>query len=64
MSNDVTCRELVGLVTDLFDGALPSGMRARVAHHLSYCGSCRRYLRQMRQTMGALRSLVRGPSQR
>lgn len=56
---DMTCRELVGWVTDYREGMLPVYQRVRFAAHLHYCGSCRRYITQMRQTIRAL-ALLRG----
>ena len=53
------CRELVGLVTDYLEGLLPAHQRVRFDAHLHYCGSCRRYIRQMRQTVRALALLRR-----
>ena len=57
MPVDLTCRELVGLVTDFLEGVLPPRRRARVHVHLACCVSCRRYLDQMRLTIGMLRAL-------
>lgn len=56
--NDMTCKELVDLVTEYLDDALPSGRRERFEQHLGACGGCRIYLHQMQQTIrsvGALR---------
>lgn len=52
MSGDaeMTCRELVELVTAWLDDALPAGDRARFDAHLIDCPYCRIYLAQMRQT--------------
>ena len=55
---EMTCQELVELVTDYFEGALPSDERVRFVHHLGYCDPCVNYLGQMRRTVevvGALR---------
>lgn len=57
-AGDVTCRELVELVTAYLEGALPGGERARFEAHLAVCEGCRDYLRQMEQvaaTAGRLR---------
>ena len=56
---DMPCRELVGWVTDYLEGLLPAHQRVRFIAHLRYCGSCRRYLKQMRQTIRALAVLRR-----
>ena len=52
---DVACQELVELVTDYLEGALPPDEVAAVDQHLVDCDPCLRYLRQMRATGGALR---------
>ena len=48
---DLSCQELVELVTDYFDGALPPGDRARFEAHLDECTGCARYVEQMRTTV-------------
>ena len=56
--NEMVCQELVELVTEYLDGALPAGQRLRFEEHIAHCGLCARYLEQMRQTIvltGALR---------
>lgn len=50
----LTCREVVELLSDHLDGALPAGERARVAAHLEVCPQCRAHLNQLRATIGAL----------
>ncbi len=47
----LSCRELVELVTDYLEGALPEGERARFEDHISRCDGCEVYLAQMRQTI-------------
>lgn len=44
----MACRELVELVTDYLEGALPPGERARLEHHLGQCDGCSAYLEQIR----------------
>jgi anti-sigma factor RsiW len=53
VSDDLTCHELVELVTDYLEGALDHVERARLEAHLDVCPGCREYLEQMRQTIGA-----------
>jgi predicted anti-sigma-YlaC factor YlaD len=48
---DLTCRELVELVTDYLDGALPLKDRLDFERHLVWCSWCRDYLDQMRTTI-------------
>lgn len=49
--NEMTCQELVELVTDYLEDALPASERVRFEDHLANCTGCRRYLEQMRQTI-------------
>lgn len=51
---DIACRELVELVTDYLEGQLDEGLAAAVAHHLTLCPGCDRYLDQMRETIASL----------
>ena len=48
---DLSCRELVELVTEYLGGRLPLDERTRFELHLGYCGWCRTHLRQMRQVL-------------
>ena len=48
---ELTCQQLVELVTDYFEGALQSDERARFEAHTMACEKCERYLRQMRMTI-------------
>ena len=50
----LTCKEMVELVTDYLEGALPAHMRARFDQHLTACDPCVVYVEQMRQTIAAL----------
>ena len=50
---ELSCQELVELVTDYLDGALPPGEVRRFDAHLATCRSCRRYLDQIRTTIAA-----------
>ena len=52
---DLTCRELVELVTDYLDGALAASERARFEAHLAACEGCDRYLEQIRRTVALAR---------
>jgi anti-sigma factor RsiW len=54
---EMTCRELVELVTAWLDDALPAAERARFEAHLAECPYCRTYLAQMRQTAQLLGGL-------
>ena len=53
----LTCRELVELVTDYLEGALSWRDRRRFERHIAGCDGCTAYLEQMRvaiATTGAL----------
>lgn len=57
---DLTCRELVELVTDYLDDRLPEEDRTRFELHLAYCDWCRTYLGQMRQVLATAGRLDEG----
>ena len=46
-----TCREMVELVTEYLEGAMPPRERAIFEAHLAVCPGCTAYLEQMRQTI-------------
>lgn len=48
---NLTCKELVELVTDYFEGALPPPERLRFEQHLSGCQGCTVYVEQIRQAI-------------
>ena len=50
----LSCKELVELVTDYLEGALPAAERARFEAHIAGCDACTMYLEQMRATITAL----------
>ena len=50
----LTCRELVDLLTDYLEDALPPLERARVEEHLAVCPDCGAYLDQLRTTVALL----------
>lgn len=57
-SQELTCQELVELLTDYLEGRLSPGEKARFEEHLSICEGCQTYLDQMRQTIRALGRLT------
>lgn len=57
MSDELSCKELVELVTDYFEGKLSPQDQARFVAHLEICDGCEMYLEQMRQTINALGKL-------
>jgi anti-sigma factor RsiW len=54
---DIACRELVELLTEYLDGALPPDEKAAVDAHLDGCDACQTYLDQIRATIAALGSV-------
>jgi anti-sigma factor RsiW len=58
LPEDLTCRELVELVTDYLEERLPDEARVRFELHLVYCDACRTYVRQVRQVLGAAGGLT------
>ena len=63
----MSCKELVALVTEYLDDALPPERRLRLEQHLAICPPCRGYLSQMRETIrvaGALTEETISPEAR
>ncbi|MGN6358798.1 MAG: anti-sigma factor family protein, partial [Thermomicrobiales bacterium] len=50
-ANELSCQELVELVTDYLEGALSAEDRARFEAHLATCRGCTAYVEQMRLTI-------------
>jgi anti-sigma factor RsiW len=48
---ELSCRELVELVTDYLEGALGDAERRRFEAHIAKCNGCTRYLAQLRETI-------------
>ncbi|HWE60823.1 MAG TPA: zf-HC2 domain-containing protein [Chloroflexota bacterium] len=49
--NELTCQELVELVTEYLEGTLATEAKRRFEAHLASCAACTTYLAQMRQTI-------------
>jgi anti-sigma factor RsiW len=56
-SDDLSCQELIELVTDYIEGALSPEDRARFERHINACSDCRAYLTQMRRTIEVVGTL-------
>lgn len=54
---EMTCRELVDVITDYLENTLPADDRARFEEHLAACPYCVNYLDQMRITIATLGEL-------
>ena len=48
---EISCQELVELVTEYLEDVLPPGERARFEAHIVPCDGCRNYLEQIRTTI-------------
>lgn len=55
--SQMTCRELVGIVTEYLEGTLSLEDRTRLESHLVFCDWCVDYLDQMRNTIRITGSL-------
>ena len=55
---ELTCQELVELVTDYLEDALAPAERARFEEHLAMCDGCRAYIEQLRDTRRAVGTLT------
>jgi anti-sigma factor RsiW len=53
LAEAMTCRELVELVTDYLEGALPGPERRRFEEHIAGCPDCTNYLQQFRLVIKA-----------
>lgn len=49
--HELTCQEVVELVSDYLEGTLDAEQRARFEAHLAGCRGCTNYLEQMRRTI-------------
>ena len=47
----LTCKEIVEIVTDYLEGALPRERRKAFEAHLAECDGCTQYVEQMRETI-------------
>jgi anti-sigma factor RsiW len=64
---ELTCQELVEVVTDYLEGRMPAEQRLLLEEHLAFCDGCQTYLEQMRETIrlsGTLREDDLGPEAR
>ena len=57
MTEPLSCRELVELVTDYLDGALSADERLAFERHIAICPPCRGYLDELRRTIDVAGSL-------
>jgi anti-sigma factor RsiW len=53
LDRELSCAEIVELVTEYLEGGLAAADRERFEEHLAFCDGCDRYLDQMRATVAA-----------
>jgi anti-sigma factor RsiW len=51
VNKKLSCLDIVGLVSDYIEHALPAEEGRRFEHHLTYCPSCVTYVDQIRETI-------------
>ena len=56
--DDMSCKELVELVTDYLEGALSPADQRRFELHMSKCEGCKLYIDQIRLTIKAAGQLT------
>lgn len=57
----IICKQFTEVITDYLEGTLTWKERLRFHIHLGFCVGCRRYLRQMKQTIETLGKLPQEP---
>ena len=58
ISPELTCMELVELITDYLEGSLSPPDRSRFEAHLLECHGCHNYLEQMQKTISVTGKLT------
>jgi anti-sigma factor RsiW len=48
---ELPCQQVVEMVTDYLEDAMPAADRRRLEHHLTGCRHCTEYLAQVRETI-------------
>jgi len=54
MAEHISCQEVIELVTDYLERALPSEEASLFEQHINFCDGCEWYLDQMRATIAAV----------
>jgi anti-sigma factor RsiW len=57
-AEDLACSEVVEVITDYFEGALPAAEARRLERHLESCPGCTEYFEQMGEIAGSLGGLT------
>jgi predicted anti-sigma-YlaC factor YlaD len=55
---ELSCQEVVEILNDCLEGAMPAADRARIEQHLAECEGCDNYLEQLRTTIRLTGSLT------
>ena len=56
--HELVCKDIVEVVTDYLEGAIPPALRRRFEAHLAECPYCTEYVAQMRTLGGGLGGLA------
>ena len=56
-AEEMSCRELVEVITDYLEGTMRAADRARFEAHLEICPFCATYVDQVRQTIAVVGEL-------
>ena len=59
--DELSCKEVVGLVTEYLESALLPAAQARFEEHVADCPGCQAYIQQIQQTIAMLRKLAEDP---
>ena len=54
LARELTCAEIVELVTEYLEGGLSTGHRERFEEHLAFCDECVAYFDRARATIATL----------
>ena len=54
LERDMSCSEIVELITEYVEGGLSTTDRDRFEEHIGFCTPCLTYLDQMRQTVAGI----------
>jgi predicted anti-sigma-YlaC factor YlaD len=57
--DELSCQQVVELVTDYLENALLPGMSKRLEEHVAECPGCENYIEQMQLTIDMLRQIAR-----
>jgi predicted anti-sigma-YlaC factor YlaD len=61
INDELTCQEVVELVTEYLENALLPETQKRLEEHIADCPGCTNYIEQVQLTIGMLRQLTREP---